>query len=339
MDIQSQPDNHDITDGEIIKLCRAGKKQEAHALFHKRYEFEYLRALRRYVVKRGFFLSITDYDDVMQKVDELTWNTVFERIPTFQQTYEDSLLRFAKVVAQKHTRNVVKKIYTDMKRFDNDTSLSDFDEFIEDKLSNPVSHFLQNPEDIFIEKEDVHLMEELKFVLARAMDLVQDDEQQLLFLFYEKLNKKAKTGLNATEVGEVLSIKPTAARQRKKRALKNASDAMLTVADALFTDGKISKATLDLICRFKHLRQKAVLDRFEAQMAVFILDETDAPLSCPLSKLPPDISEGDYVLLSIKDGNIQEIAYDKDTTEAARKRIQDKLERQRRDDNLNNMQF
>ena len=82
--------------------------------------------------------------------------------------------------------------------------------------------------------------------------------------------------------------------------------------------------------------QKAVLDRFEGQWAVFILEDTSEVVSYPRSKLASEISEGDYVLLLIEGDSIQDIVQDKDSTEAARKRIEQKLERLRRGDHLKN---
>lgn len=82
--------------------------------------------------------------------------------------------------------------------------------------------------------------------------------------------------------------------------------------------------------------RKAVLDRFEEQMAVFILDDTGEVISYPRSKIAVDISEGDYVLLIIEAGSIQDLVHDEESTEAARKRIQEKLDRLRRGDHLKN---
>jgi hypothetical protein len=83
------------------------------------------------------------------------------------------------------------------------------------------------------------------------------------------------------------------------------------------------------------MMRKAVLDRFEEQMAVFILDDTGEPLSCPRNELAPEISEGDHVLLQIEGDQIQAMLPDEGATEDARKRIQEKLERLRRGDHLN----
>jgi hypothetical protein len=80
--------------------------------------------------------------------------------------------------------------------------------------------------------------------------------------------------------------------------------------------------------------RKAVLDRFEEQMAVFILEDTGEIISFPRHELSSEIAEGDYVFLSIEANVIQEISYDEESTLEAKKRILEKLERLRRGDHL-----
>jgi hypothetical protein len=80
--------------------------------------------------------------------------------------------------------------------------------------------------------------------------------------------------------------------------------------------------------------RKAVLDRFEEQMAVFILEDTGEIISFPRNEITSEILEGDYVFLSIEANVVQEIRYDEESTLEARKRIIEKLERLRRGDHL-----
>jgi hypothetical protein len=78
--------------------------------------------------------------------------------------------------------------------------------------------------------------------------------------------------------------------------------------------------------------KQAVIDRIEDHIAVLIVD--NKPLNVPLATLPSGAKEGDYLQVEIQEGAVISATIDTAATEAARKRIAEKLERLRRGDHL-----
>ena len=75
---------------------------------------------------------------------------------------------------------------------------------------------------------------------------------------------------------------------------------------------------------------KAVIDRFEGDIAVLILGEEDKHLNVPRKQLPPKSKEGSWLLLDLVGGQPQNITLDEKETEAARERIAEKFARLRK---------
>ena len=77
---------------------------------------------------------------------------------------------------------------------------------------------------------------------------------------------------------------------------------------------------------------KAVIDRFEGDLAVLILGKEDQRLNVPRNLLPPKAKAGDWLQLDLVGGQPRNIKLDEAETEAARQRIADKLARLRKGD-------
>lgn len=80
--------------------------------------------------------------------------------------------------------------------------------------------------------------------------------------------------------------------------------------------------------------ETAVVDRFEGDLAVLLLDQGRGQIDVPRAALPPGVREGTWLSVTWRDGTIDHIAIDEAATEAARARIADKLARLRRGDHL-----
>jgi len=79
---------------------------------------------------------------------------------------------------------------------------------------------------------------------------------------------------------------------------------------------------------------KAVIDRFEGDIAVIVLESGEI-IHVPRQQLPSGGFEGCHVQVVFDDDqSIQSIQLDQTTTENAHKRIQEKLERLRRNEHL-----
>lgn len=77
---------------------------------------------------------------------------------------------------------------------------------------------------------------------------------------------------------------------------------------------------------------KAVVDRFEGEWAVLMLD--GQPLDVPRAILPADVRAGHHLEVVIEAGQVVSAKIDEAETAAARQRIQEKLERLRRGEHL-----
>jgi hypothetical protein len=73
--------------------------------------------------------------------------------------------------------------------------------------------------------------------------------------------------------------------------------------------------------------KQAVVDRVEGHIAVLLVDHL--PLNVPLDELPRGTKEGSYLQVEIRDGEIVSAMLDEQATNAARARIEAKLERLR----------
>jgi hypothetical protein len=79
---------------------------------------------------------------------------------------------------------------------------------------------------------------------------------------------------------------------------------------------------------------KAVVDRFEKQWAVLLLEGKPEPLNVLRSRLPRGVHEGDHLDLTLENEEVVKAAVDKAATAQARQRIADKLDKLRRGDHL-----
>src|SRR5688572_8246291 len=82
--------------------------------------------------------------------------------------------------------------------------------------------------------------------------------------------------------------------------------------------------------------QSAVIDRYEEQFAVvFFADDPETPVNIARHHLPRrKPRDGTYLKIERRGDEIVSISVDKAATKAARKRIQEKLERFRRGEHL-----
>jgi hypothetical protein len=71
---------------------------------------------------------------------------------------------------------------------------------------------------------------------------------------------------------------------------------------------------------------KAVIDRFEGDLAVLLVGEGERRVNVPRDQLPPGASEGDWLEVEMACGSARSIRTDPDATERARERIQSKLD-------------
>lgn len=75
---------------------------------------------------------------------------------------------------------------------------------------------------------------------------------------------------------------------------------------------------------------KAVIDRFEGDLAVLIVGEDQIRVNVARGVLPKRCKEGSWLQVEIKDGEVRKAVLDEDETARARKRIDEKLKRLRR---------
>jgi tellurite resistance-related uncharacterized protein len=77
---------------------------------------------------------------------------------------------------------------------------------------------------------------------------------------------------------------------------------------------------------------KAVIDRFEGDLAVLIVGEEEQRMNVPRKLLPKQAKEGSWLQLDILDGMPHSITLDDQETENVKHRIAKKLARLRRGD-------
>ncbi|HEY1016277.1 MAG TPA: DUF3006 domain-containing protein [Herpetosiphonaceae bacterium] len=79
---------------------------------------------------------------------------------------------------------------------------------------------------------------------------------------------------------------------------------------------------------------RAVLDRFEGDWAVLLLEGEPGERAIPVTALPPGAREGDWLLVREEGGELVALGRDDEARAAAEARIAAKLARLRRGDHL-----
>ncbi len=77
---------------------------------------------------------------------------------------------------------------------------------------------------------------------------------------------------------------------------------------------------------------KAVIDRFEGDLAVLLVGDEQRKLDVSRHLLPAEAAEGDWLEIELQNGRVVRATMDRDATIKARERIMTKLERLRRGD-------
>ena len=80
--------------------------------------------------------------------------------------------------------------------------------------------------------------------------------------------------------------------------------------------------------------EHAVIDRFEGKMAVLLVGDEQRQVDVPKAQLPKHAREGHHLQIELKGDQVIQALIDKEATERARKRIEDKLNRLRRGEHL-----
>lgn len=75
---------------------------------------------------------------------------------------------------------------------------------------------------------------------------------------------------------------------------------------------------------------KVVVDRFEGDLAVLLLQEGQEQLVVSRKSLPPETKEGDWLQVVIENGTLVSAVLDAEETARANQRIAEKLDRLRR---------
>jgi hypothetical protein len=78
----------------------------------------------------------------------------------------------------------------------------------------------------------------------------------------------------------------------------------------------------------------AVIDRFEGDWAIVMLDGQQEPINFLRSALPRNAREGDHLQIELNDGKVTSVSIDEAAKQSALERIQAKMERLRRGDHL-----
>lgn len=80
--------------------------------------------------------------------------------------------------------------------------------------------------------------------------------------------------------------------------------------------------------------EQAVIDRLEGDRAVLLVGEEQRPIDVPRRRLPRRAREGHWLLVEVVEDQVVSARIDRAATKAARRRIQEKLERLRRGEHL-----
>jgi hypothetical protein len=82
------------------------------------------------------------------------------------------------------------------------------------------------------------------------------------------------------------------------------------------------------------MKTKAVIDRFEEDLAVLIVGEEEDKLVVPLVSLPEGVEEGQWLQVELEDDRIINAVVDEEETARAKQRIAEKVALLRRGDHL-----
>jgi hypothetical protein len=77
-----------------------------------------------------------------------------------------------------------------------------------------------------------------------------------------------------------------------------------------------------------------VIDRFEGDIAVLLIGDEQRQVDVPKAQLPKHAQEAHHLRIELKDDRVIHVLIDKEATERALKRIEDKLNRLRRGEHL-----
>ena len=82
------------------------------------------------------------------------------------------------------------------------------------------------------------------------------------------------------------------------------------------------------------MKEKAVIDRFESNLAVILLKDGQEQLVVPTNSLPSGVKEGHWLQVEIEGGKVISATIDEEETAKVGERIADKLERLRQGKHL-----
>jgi hypothetical protein len=82
------------------------------------------------------------------------------------------------------------------------------------------------------------------------------------------------------------------------------------------------------------MSEKAVIDRFEGELAVLLVGEEQRLVNVPMTSLPEDATEGAWLQVELDGNSLVGAEIDVAQTERARQRVMEKLERLRRGEQL-----
>jgi hypothetical protein len=80
------------------------------------------------------------------------------------------------------------------------------------------------------------------------------------------------------------------------------------------------------------MTEKAVIDRFEEDLAVILVGEEEEQFTLPREALPEGAQEGSWLQIERREETIVVLSLDEDETERVRSRIAEKMARLRRGD-------
>jgi hypothetical protein len=78
------------------------------------------------------------------------------------------------------------------------------------------------------------------------------------------------------------------------------------------------------------MKESAVIDRFEGELAVLLVGEGERRVSFFRSELPPGVNEGDWLQIELEGDRLVGTTVDEATSARMRQRIAEKLARLRR---------
>ncbi len=73
--------------------------------------------------------------------------------------------------------------------------------------------------------------------------------------------------------------------------------------------------------------EKAAVDRIDEGVAVLLISPEERELSVPVDQLPPGVQAGDWLKVTIVNGQLKQAEPDRDETKRRQERIRNKLDR------------